>query len=127
MKRTFACNAALLSQLAVVSAGLVLCGPLFANQEAQPTPPTASDVKQDKSDRELTRQIRKAIVSDKSLSTQAHNVKILIKDGAVTLKGQVKTDDEKKAIEEKASGIAGTSKVTSELTVGPNTSKSRSE
>lgn len=74
-------------------------------------------------DRELTQQIRKAIVSDKSLSTQAHNIKILTRDGAVTLKGQVKTYDEKKAIEDKAAGVAGTGKVSSQLTVGPNTSK----
>jgi len=67
-------------------------------------------------------------VSDKSLSTLAHNVKILTRGGAVTLKGQVKSDDEKKAIEDKASGVAGNGKVTSELTVGPNTStKSKSE
>ena len=97
-------------------------GPAFANQANQP-PQTASSATGSKADRELTRQIRKAIVSDKSLSLQAHNVKILTKDGAVTLKGQVKTDDEKKSIEDKASGAAGTGKVTSELTVGPNTSK----
>ncbi len=41
----------------------------------------------------------------------------------VTLKGQVKTDEEKKAVEDKAADVAGTGKVTSELTVGPNTSK----
>ena len=77
----------------------------------------------DKADRDLTQQIRKAIVSDKSLSTQAHNVKILTKDGTVTLKGQVKTDEEKKAVEEKAASVAGAGKVTSELTVGPNKSR----
>ena len=125
MKKTFVCNAALLSQL-VVSGALLIAGPAFAQDPPKQTPQTASDVKTDKSDRELTRQIRKAIVADKSLSTQAHNVKILAKDGAVTLKGQVKTDDEKKTVEEKASGIAGTGRVSSELTVGPNTSKSRS-
>jgi osmotically-inducible protein OsmY len=41
----------------------------------------------------------------------------------VTLKGQVKTDEEKKAIEDKAASVAGADKVTSELTVGANTSK----
>ena|SRR5579864_1580648 len=124
MKSTLISNAALLSQLAAVSAGLTLVGPLFAGQANQSTQTTAT---QNKADRELTQQIRNAIVSDKTLSTQAHNVKILTKDGAVTLKGQVKTDDEKKAVEDKASSIAGTGKVTSELTVGPNTSKSKSE
>ncbi|HXA68669.1 MAG TPA: BON domain-containing protein [Bryobacteraceae bacterium] len=127
MKRTLVSNAALLSQLLAVSAGLTLAGPLFGGQADQP-PQTGSTVTQNKADRELTRQIRKAIVSDKSLSTLAHNVKILTRGGAVTLKGQVKSDDEKKAIEDKASGVAGNGKVTSELTVGPNTStKSKSE
>jgi len=121
MKRTIVSNAALLSQLLAVSAGLTLAGPLFG--QADQTPQSASTATQNKADRELTQQIRKAIVSDKTLSTQAHNVKILTKDGAVTLKGQVKSDDEKKAIEDKASGVAGNGKVTSELTVGPNTSK----
>jgi hyperosmotically inducible protein len=125
MKRTLVSNAALLSQLLAVSAGLTLAGPLFG--QADQPPQTASTANQNKADRELTRQIRKAIVSDKSLSTQAHNVKILTQDGTVTLKGQVKTDDEKKAVEDKATGVAGNGKVTSELTVGPNTSKSKSE
>lgn len=121
MKRTLISNAALLSQLLAVSAGLTLAGPLFG--QANQPPQTASTAKMNKADRELTQQIRKAIVSDKALSTQAHNIKILTKDGAVTLKGQVKTDDEKKAVEDKASSVAGNGKVTSELTVGPNTSK----
>lgn len=132
MKKALVSNAALLSQLLAVSAGLTLTGPLFAGQTNQPpeksgTPPTASSATQDKADRQLTRDIRKAIVSDKTLSMQAHNVKILTKDGTVTLKGQVKTDDEKKAVEDKAAGIAGAGKVTSELTVGPNNSKSKSD
>jgi osmotically-inducible protein OsmY len=127
MKRTLVSNAALLSQLLAVSAGLTLAAPLFGGKADQP-PQTASTATQNKADRELTRQIRKAIVSDKSLSIQAHNVKILTREGAVTLKGQVKSGDEKKALEDKVSSLTGNGKVTSELTVGPNTStKSKSE
>ena len=122
MKSTLVSNAALLSQLVLVSAGLALAGPAFGGQANQP-PETASTAKLNKADRDLTQQIRKSIVSDKSLSTQAHNVKILTKGGMVTLKGQVKTDEEKKAIEDKAASVAGADKVTSELTVGANTSK----
>jgi hyperosmotically inducible protein len=121
MKRTFISNAALLSQLLAVSAGLTLAGPLFG--QADQPPQSASTAKMNKADRDLTQQIRKAIVSDKSLSTQAHNVKILTKDGMVTLKGQVKSDEERKAVEDKAATVAGTGKVTNDLTVGPNTSK----
>src|ERR1700730_12215139 len=48
--------------------------------------PTADQQKENQSDRELTQQIRRAIVQDKSLSTYAHNVKIISEDGLVTLK-----------------------------------------
>ena len=65
----------------------------------------------------MIQKIRKAVVSDKSLSTAAHNVNITSQDGVVTLKGTVKSEDEKKAIEDKAAEIAGQGKVTSELTV----------
>lgn len=68
-------------------------------------------------DRELTRKIRKAIVEDKSLSTYAHNVKIITRGGMVTLKGPVKSEDEKKAIVSKATELAGASNVKDELTV----------
>jgi len=71
----------------------------------------------------LTQQIRKAVVADKSLSVTAHNVKIISRDGMVTLRGKVKSDDEKKAIEDKATEIAGAGKVTNELTVEPGGSK----
>ena len=121
MKKTIVAHAALLSQWIVVSAGMILTGPLFS--QANQPPQTASTAKLNKADRELTQQIRKAIVSEKSLSSQAHNVKVLTNNGAVTLKGQVKTDEEKKAVEDKAASVAGAGKVTSELTVGPNTSK----
>lgn len=70
-----------------------------------------------KADRSLTKNIRKAIVSDHSLSTEAHNVHISAQNGAVTLSGPVKSEDEKKAVEDKATQIAGEGKVTNELTV----------
>lgn len=96
--------------------------PSFADQPNQPTQ-TASTATQNNADHELKQQIRKAIMSDKTLSTPAHNGKIPTKDSAVILKGQVKADDEKRAVEDKASSTARTGNVTS---VGPNTSKSKS-
>ena len=70
-----------------------------------------------KADRDLTAKIRRAVVSDKDLSLEAHNIHITAQDGAVTLVGTVKSDDEKKAVEDKASEIAGAGKVTNNLTV----------
>ena len=68
-------------------------------------------------DRALTKQIRQSIMSDKSLSTYAHNIKIISQNGAVTLKGPVKSDDEKKAVLAKATAVAGTDKVTDQVSV----------
>ncbi len=79
--------------------------------------PTADQQKENHSDRDVTQQIRRAIVKDKSLSTYAHNVKIVTQNGMVTLKGPVRSDEEKRAVEAKAAEIAGQDKVTSQLDV----------
>lgn len=81
--------------------------------------PTADQEKENRSDREITQQIRRAIVRDKSLSTYAHNVKIVTQNGQVTLKGPVRSEDEKRAIETKAAEVAGQDKVSSELDIKP--------
>jgi osmotically-inducible protein OsmY len=81
--------------------------------------PTADQQKENRSDRDITQQIRQSIVSDKSLSTYAHNVKIITQNGEVTLKGPVRSDEEKRTIEAKATEVAGEHKVTSELNIKP--------
>lgn len=78
---------------------------------------TADQQKNDHNDRYLTQQIRKAVVADKSLSTYGHNVKIISQHGNVTLKGPVRSEEEKKAIVAKAEQIAGTGNVTDQLSV----------
>ena len=79
--------------------------------------PTADQQKENRSDREITKQIRQSIMQDKSLSTYAHNIKVIVQNGQVTLKGPVRSEDEKKAIETKATEVAGENKVTSELNI----------
>lgn len=59
---------------------------------------TADQQKENSSDRELARNIRRALMDDKSLSTYAHNVKVVAQDGQVTLKGPVRTENEKTAV-----------------------------
>jgi osmotically-inducible protein OsmY len=81
--------------------------------------PTADQQKNTRSDRDITQQIRRAIVEDKSLSTYAHNVKIITQNGQVTLRGPVRSDDEKRAVETKAAELAGENRVTSQLDVKP--------
>jgi osmotically-inducible protein OsmY len=61
--------------------------------------------------------IRKALVDDSSLSTYAHNAKIISQGGKVTLKGPVRSEQEKQAIEQKATEVAGAGNVTNDLTV----------
>ena len=78
---------------------------------------TADQQKNNRSDVSITRDIRRSIVADKSLSTYAHNVKVITQHGDVTLKGPVRTEEEKKAIEAKAADIAGAGHVTNQLSV----------
>lgn len=78
---------------------------------------TADQQKMNPADREIAKKIRRSIISDSSLSTYAHNVKIIVRDGMVTLKGPVKSEDEKNTIGSKASDVAGADKVQNELTV----------
>ena len=81
------------------------------------TEPTADQAKNTLTDREIMQQIRKAVVSDKSLSTDAHNVKIVAQNGQVTLRGAVHSETEKQSIEQKAADVAGAGKVTDEITI----------
>lgn len=68
---------------------------------------TADQQKNNHSDLELTKSVRRSIMDDKALSTYAHNVKVISQGGKVTLKGPVKSAEEKSAIVSKAAGIAG--------------------
>jgi hyperosmotically inducible protein len=86
----------------------------------QQTQPTADQQKNSRSDRDITQQIRRSIVKDKSLSTYAHNVKIITQNGQVTLKGPVRSEDEKQALEAKAAEVAGNNNVTDHLDVKPS-------
>jgi hyperosmotically inducible protein len=79
--------------------------------------PTADQQKENRSDRDITQQIRQSIMDDKSLSTYAHNVKVITQNGQVTLKGPVQSEEEKRTIEAKAAEVAGQNKVTSELNI----------
>ena len=85
--------------------------------------PTADQQKNKKADVETTRQIRKALTSDKSLSSYAHNVKVISQNGMVTLRGPVKSEVEKQTVEAKAAEVAGAGNVKSELTIASDQSK----
>lgn len=115
VKCTHLSNLALTCELFAISAGIMIAVPVRAREANGQV--TADQQKNDKSDRELTQNIRKAVMADKSLSLEAHNVKIISRNGAATLRGKVKSEDEKKAIVGKAIQAAGAGNVTDELMV----------
>ena len=82
---------------------------------------TADQQTENRGDRDLARKIRKSIMDDKNLSTYARNVEVIARNGTVMLKGPVRTDEEKSAIEAKAVEIAGAANVKSEITVKSKT------
>jgi hyperosmotically inducible periplasmic protein len=78
----------------------------------------AGDQKNSSSDLKLAARIRRAIYKDKSLSTRAHNVTIVVRDGTVTLRGAVDTAAEKDTIQRTAAALAGSAPINDMLTVG---------
>jgi hyperosmotically inducible protein len=90
-----------------------------ANKSQQGASPTADQGKNNKSDLQTMQRIRKAVIADKSLSSYAHNVKIIATDGKVTLKGPVRSEAEKTSIEQKAVDVVGAGNVTNEITIKP--------
>jgi hyperosmotically inducible periplasmic protein len=68
-------------------------------------------------DIEMTRQIRRALVADKSLSTTARNVKVITIDGTVTLRGPVNSEYEKTVVANKAQKVAGAGHVNDQLEI----------
>jgi hyperosmotically inducible protein len=102
----------------VSQAGTAQTAPDNSNQNKNQNP-TAENQSNTQSDRITTAKIRKAITADKTLSTYAHNVKIITLNGAVTLKGPVKSDEEKQKVASLAANIVSANKVTDELTVKP--------
>jgi hyperosmotically inducible periplasmic protein len=122
-----------------IALGFLLClsasGPVFAQSTDPQTKPdnskinqrdrnadeaTADQQKMNPADRDLTARIRKDIMADKTLSTYAHNVKVISQDGMVTLKGPVRSDEEMRTILAKAAEAAGgKEKVNNEMSVKP--------
>jgi hyperosmotically inducible periplasmic protein len=79
--------------------------------------PTPMDQGNNAGDLDTTQRIRKALVADDSLSSEAKNVKIITSDGVVSLRGPVKTDAERRTIEAAARQAAGSNRVEDHLDV----------
>jgi hyperosmotically inducible periplasmic protein len=78
---------------------------------------TADEQKNNSSDVEITQKIRRSVMDDKSLSTYAHNAKIVAENGTVTLNGVVKTSGEKSTLEQLAARVVGADRVVNNLKV----------
>jgi hyperosmotically inducible periplasmic protein len=102
----------------VLQSGTAQTAPDNSNQNRNQAP-TADNQSNAQSDRMTTAKIRKAITADKTLSTYAHNVKIITLNGSVTLKGPVKSEEEKEKVAAMAANIVSAAKVTDQLTVKP--------
>lgn len=76
---------------------------------------TAEDQNESKADLKITAQIRKALLKDKSLSMDAHNAKIICRNGVVTLRGAVATTDESIRLQKICRETAGVVQVDNQL------------
>ena len=79
--------------------------------------PSADDQKNTASDLKITQQIRQSVMSDKTLSSYAHNAKIVAVNGTVTLNGVVQTEAERNSIAQKAEQVVGSGHVVNKLKV----------
>jgi hyperosmotically inducible protein len=86
---------------------------------------TADQQKENATDREIARRIRAALTDDDTLSTYAKNVKVIVRDGKVTLKGPVRSAAEKTAVAAKAIEVAGKDRVVNNLSIAPDKDKAK--
>lgn len=124
------------SRLVLAFTSLIFGAPLIAAPVAllqdaqQPAPdntkknkdqsePTADQQKMNPSDRAIAQKIRKSIHDDQSLSTYAHNIKVIAQDGKVTLRGPVRSEEEKSALQAKAVAVVGAENVSNQLEIAP--------
>ena len=133
MKRSFIKSQRLLLALGSLALGLsLMASPVPRYQYSQQTAPdntkknkdqtspTADQQKINPADRAITQKIRKAVHGDTSLSSYAHNIKIITQDGKVTLRGPVRSEDEKNNLQAKAVTVAGQDNVTNQLEIAPS-------
>jgi osmotically-inducible protein OsmY len=86
-----------------------------ANDTAQEAPLTPMDQGTSAADVRITKAVRETLTSDETLSIDAQNVKIITRDGVVTLRGQVKSSAEKTAVAMAAKRTAGVKRVEDQL------------
>lgn len=78
---------------------------------------TPLDQKENDADLALTQRIRKGVMAADGLSITAQNIKIISANGRVTLRGPVKSAEEKSRINAIATEVAGAANVDDQLEV----------
>jgi len=78
---------------------------------------TPGDQGESEADRTITQQIRQGIVGNDALSMTAENVKIITDGGVVTLRGPVKSVEERSTIETIAQRTSGVKRVDNQLEI----------
>ena len=96
-----------------------------AAQSPRPAPQKPATSQGTRTDAETTKLIRQAIQRDKSLSVAARKVQVITLAGYVTLKGSVRSPEERAVVEAKAAQVAGDDYVMSQLTVPKPAGKAR--
>ena len=128
MKRTFATVASAALLASVAACPLALAGDTKADTAGKAPDNTAVNVRdrggdkvtaqdqaENEADRKVTQEVRKAIVDDDSLSTNAKNVKVITIDGVVTLRGPVANEQEKNKVAAKVSAVPGVKRLENQL------------
>ena len=78
---------------------------------------TSGDQSNSSVDLKITQAIRQALMKDGELSTTAKNIKVITANGQVTLRGPVKTAQEKTKIDQLARSAAGGAQIDNQLDV----------
>lgn len=87
------------------------------NERDHATAPTADNSGKSGTDEDITQKVRKGVMDDSSLSTTAHNCKIVVEKGTVTLVGPVKSLDESTRVASIAANVVGAANVVNKLEV----------
>jgi len=78
---------------------------------------TSGDQSNSSADLKITQAIRQALMKDGELSTSAKNIKVITENGKVTLRGPVKTVQEKAKVDQLAKSAAGGAPIVDQLDV----------
>jgi osmotically-inducible protein OsmY len=89
-------------------------------RDREPGALTPMDQGESEGDRALTQRLRQEVVKDGSLSLAAKNIKIITRDGIITLRGPVKSEQERNELGALARRLDGMKRVDNQLEIAPN-------